>query len=589
MKQIPDYILKHNGLEGDWDEMIFTGINPTATDVNFNFFDGLVSLQTNVPNTPIGYIPPPVLVGQTPTPLPAILTYPTINVVDSYSIGSASRNKTMKYDSVHNRMYMTYTNALNQSFVTWKDSVNNFYDISVALTGGAPFSNTIVDSSVSTTSNKLIMMSGFGRYFILSTVTNTLVAVFNDTSFGDFHRQIEWCSVNNSWYSTCVNGTIREIDAVTNAVIALFSTGGGKQPFGLSYKSVTNEMFVTYDASSEIASIDCNTNTLTIIILATITANPRVIIYNPITDLVTYGSNLNSGVRTFNATTLVFSATVINQTILHIGNYPTDNKFYFLPATGTSINIYDSNTLALVNSVNSTTAITSASDFCQIELYPPDNEMYYNVNVSQNPTLNGRIFLQPPVFYIVGSVEYNQTVRDFFNSPAWIRRIYFYSQTKENLYQVIQHIYKDANGIECNIPRIPSLSIGINQFQGWIAELDFKGDECVFGINQFFQDVLVKSGTELGMLLIYKQIEKIKLLGANTGMLDKTICDEYASCPNKLRKWSEKDLALNDYAVVTPFKQNMFAGQKEDAVKPFSFDMLKVYQIEDGCKNICDK
>jgi hypothetical protein len=34
---------------------------------------------------------------------------------------------------------------------------------------------------------------------------------------------------------------------------------------------------------------------------------------------------------------------------------------------------------------------------------------------------------------------------------------------------------------------------------------------------------------------------------------------------------------LNDYTVGSPFKQNMFKGQKELAVKPFDFSILKEY------------
>ena len=56
---------------------------------------------------------------------------------------------------------------------------------------------------------------------------------------------------------------------------------------------------------------------------------------------------------------------------------------------------------------------------------------------------------------------------------------------------------------------------------------------------------------------------------------DKTICEEFASCPNTLRKWSEKDLFLNDTTQLSPFKQNMFLGQKSPAVVPFNFAVLK--------------
>jgi len=164
------------------------------------------------------------------------------------------------------------------------------------------------------------------------------------------------------------------------------------------------------------------------------------------------------------------------------------------------------------------------------------------------------------------SDNYNQTVRDFLYNPCWTRRMYVYSRTEENLNQVINHIYKDANGIECQIPRFPSLSVGINQFQGWIGQLDFPNNEAVFGINQWFQNVLIKANSEIGFLLIYKQIDKSKMLSASN-----YIC----SCPAELRTWSEEDLLLNDYSLISEFKQNMHEGQTQPAVKPFDFSLLK--------------
>lgn len=203
-----------------------------------------------------------------------------------------------------------------------------------------------------------------------------------------------------------------------------------------------------------------------------------------------------------------------------------------------------------------------------IDLFSPI--LAYQVNIPNGPQF-------PPVFYIDGSAEYNYTVRDFFNAPAWVRRIYVYSKNEVNLKQVITHLYKDANGVECQIPRIPSLSVGINQFQNWIAELDFPNKECVFGINQWFQNVLISANSDIGFLLIYKQIDKSELLSIASAYGDSTLCDEVSSCPNTVRDWSERDLELNTFIQETPFKQNMFKGQKYEAVTPFSFELLKLY------------
>jgi hypothetical protein len=151
------------------------------------------------------------------------------------------------------------------------------------------------------------------------------------------------------------------------------------------------------------------------------------------------------------------------------------------------------------------------------------------------------------------------------------------------LQQVITHLYKDANGNEVQMPRIPSMSVGINQFQEWIAELNFDNKECVLGINQWFQNVLIKSGSEIGFLLIYKQIDKADVLSNVGEALTSQVLFTYNS--NIVRKWSEKDLILNDFTEVTPFKQNMFLGETEDYVQPFDFSILNMYVGKTTDKN----
>lgn len=568
MRELKKNVAKLYDLDGDWDEMIFTLHNPTNSDTLFNLFDPLITQQYNVPNTPTGYVQPPVNVGTgsgspAPPPYPAVAYYPNINFTDTYPVNAV--NNTMAYDSVHSRMYMTYFGA-GGWFLTWTP----FTASSVFIAGGV----TVVDTAISTTSNKIYIIDNNGGVYIFSTVTNTLV-----TSFllpAAVYRRIEWNSVKNTFYITANNDTVIEIDAVTDTVVATILTPLASSPFGITYKASTNEIFVTYSLSNQIAKINCVTNTISTL-FASVTATPDAIFYNSLTNLVTYGSSANAGVRTFDATTLIFSSSIIANQILDIGLYDIDNKLYLMNAVANNIIVVDGNTL----SVSET--ITTASTFgarAEIKTFPSTDEMLYNYSVSFIPPVTmevGRLARTATIFWIDGSAGYNFTVRDFFNSPAWVRRIYIYSKTEENFKQVINHIYKDANGIECQIPLIPSISVGINQFQGWIAQLDFPNHEAIFGINQWFQNVFIKKHSELTMLLIYKQIEKSKLL-ANIGV--PTVFDDKNIMPNKLRKWSERDLKLYDTATITPYKQNMYLGRVQDAVRPFDFSILKTYQNE---------
>jgi len=190
----------------------------------------------------------------------------------------------------------------------------------------------------------------------------------------------------------------------------------------------------------------------------------------------------------------------------------------------------------------------------------------------------------PPTFYIDGSSGYNMTVRDFFNAPAWVRRIYIYSHNEANFNQIITHVYKDANGNEVNIPRIPNISVGVNQFQGWIGQLDFDNYETVFGINQWYQRVLIKAFSDISFLLIYKQIDKYKILTTLGNLNPNILGANFEEAKNSVRKWSERDLAIYDNSNVSLYKQNLLVGDVGSKVVPFNSYFLKNLKYKNGLK-----
>lgn len=210
-------------------------------------------------------------------------------------------------------------------------------------------------------------------------------------------------------------------------------------------------------------------------------------------------------------------------------------------------------------------------------LFQPFVTQQYNVPNSPNgyiqpPTVFGTPPPPPlpppitPVFWIEGSEDYNETVRDLVYSPAWVKRIYIYSKDTLNFNQVLRHLYKDANGNRRIVPRFPSLSVGVNQFQDGFGQLNFDNLDCILGVNQWFREVFIAPNSDITFLLIYNQIDK-------SNMLSQSPCYDN-TCPNKLRKWSNKDLELYDTTWGSPYKQNMFEGV-ENTIRPFDFSMLK--------------
>lgn len=196
---------------------------------------------------------------------------------------------------------------------------------------------------------------------------------------------------------------------------------------------------------------------------------------------------------------------------------------------------------------------------------PTSSDVYFNLF---DPNILYNVPDAPPSFFIRGSSNYNQDLRDYRNSPAWIRRVEVYSHNQENLNQVINHTYKDANGNEMNIPRIPSLSIGVNQYQGWRAELDFKGNaDMVLGINQWFTNLFIKAHSQIGFIFIYNQLQLTKLLSKKS-FVDRSI----TFVPNDVQSVSEK--TLDETALVNPTTL-IRVGEDGKPIVPFNFDWIR--------------
>ena len=580
MEQIKPSVAKKYGIDGDWDEMLFTCHNPTNSDVLFDMFSPLVVVQQNVPNTPTGYVSPPVLQGGAPQPNPTYLAYPNINAVITTTTPNTSIDGALAYDSVHNRMYMGCSLPSGIQ-LTWDDDSSSFTDNFIYIALG--FTNQIVSMAVSPTSHKLCVIQIGGTGVIIDTDSNTVTNLIN-LLFGT-GQKVAWNSINNKFYVTIAQDKIYVIN-MDGTIGTTINTPVGASPNGITFKESTNEMFVTYENSSQIAKIDCSSNTISTILSGT-TSAPTDIIYNPATDMLTYGSKSTTGAKTFNATTLSFQATIINTRVYAMGIHSPTGTLYIMGSP--NIIIVNGYTLATLGTISVATLLGNYQD---IVFYENKNEMVYNVDAKFGGTLRyGLITVASAVFYITGTSGdgsgYNSSVRDYFNSPAWVRRIYFYSKDEDNFKQVITHLYIDANGDECQIPKIPSTTVGVNQFQGWMAELDLPNKDTVFGINQWYQNVLIKKNSELTFLVIYKQIDKAQVLSLVSPLEKGNLCNELNYCPNLTRKWTEKDLYLYDTAKSSEFKQNMFKGEKSYAVKPFRFDMLRENHLDIPCTDIC--
>ena len=186
-----------------------------------------------------------------------------------------------------------------------------------------------------------------------------------------------------------------------------------------------------------------------------------------------------------------------------------------------------------------------------------------------------------PDFAIGGSTNYNVFVKDIIYSPILVRRIVFYSDIARNFNQVINHTYKDANGVRINIPRIPSLSVGVNQFQSGIGMLDFHENELILGVNEYFRNFFVRALSTIRIILIYKQIEKSALLSTKVSLVDTLDITK-----EPVQIVSENDLNSTPFDYIPIISEKAYLKGRKNLISPFDlssfnglFEQTKVKKI----------
>ncbi len=215
------------------------------------------------------------------------------------------------------------------------------------------------------------------------------------------------------------------------------------------------------------------------------------------------------------------------------------------------------------------------------------NDTFFNVNMDIfNPNTLTLVDTEisnsgVPNFFIGGSTNYNYFLRDILYAPALVRRIVFYSSTAVNFNQVVNHTYKDANGVQINFPRIPSLSVGMAQFQSGIGMLDFPSNELILGINEWFSNFFIRARSEIKMILIYKQIDKSNLLTNKVKLISNTDI-----IPEPVQQVSEDDLNRTPFDYIPIISERTYLNKSKNLISPFdlsafnkAFEQKKVKKL----------
>ena len=115
-------------------------------------------------------------------------------------------------------------------------------------------------------------------------------------------------------------------------------------------------------------------------------------------------------------------------------------------------------------------------------------------------------------FYIYSPYNYNSLLQDVQNNPMMLRRMELIVQNQSQFNQPFTILKRDANGNQCQFPRLPNTDLSVNQFQSNIASLDFEKNEFILDDNTLFSQYTFPANSLTRMLIFYKQIKRIEML-----------------------------------------------------------------------------
>lgn len=502
MLGISDKVAKEFGLGDDkWQEMSFTLVNPTNTDVVIDLFNPQVANTINIPSKPSPSLTlPPItytLIQSPPLSSPIVQNICIAHGNGKIWVGDGSGGS-------------GNVQSINES-----TNIVNTINLPVQVDATSVISGV----AYSATSNKVIYGSSNTAFVtILDASAETILA---DTNiFGLGVSSIIWNSVKNTWYIARITNSINEVDCVTNALVGTIVLPPTATPKQIAFDAVTNKIYVTDDSSpfgvdtNEIFEIDCVTNTvLSIISTAGIINRPVGIAFKYISGNPTLfvGSSFNAGIYSYDINTTISTTISLTGYAFSIIVHPTSNSVYagaWLGGSNGQVLVIDT----LTNTVTNNISFVQTQNIVNFAYSPTTNNIY----ISTFQPIQGQNTLLPPTGFYISTknerITISQVVRDGFYSPYWIRRLYFYSNNTSNFNQNFFLLTKDANGNLCEVPQVPNLSVATLQFQSGIGLVDYPNKEFILGINQWYKEIKVVANSDLTMILVYQQIQKSNLL-----------------------------------------------------------------------------
>lgn len=524
MKGIKDKYARKWGLADDkWQEMSFTIVNPTNADSTIDFFNPQIANTFNYPTQP----------STTSGNISIVSTIPTVSNDGIYCA----------YNPINNVVYFSATLS----------NVINVIDCNTNL--------IITTVKVGTSPLGIAYNSQNNKIYICNNADNTVAIVDCATNLyagaiivGNAPYKIAYNPSSNKMYVTDnASNDITVIDCSTDTVVGTIPVGNN--PIGVEYNPLNNRMYVCNSLSSSVSVIDCLTDT--VIATLPIGTSPKDITYNSLNNTMYISDATVNVVYVLDCITNLVTATVSVGTSPSGLSYDTlNNTIYVCNFGSDNVTVIDCLTNTVIGLPFAVTSEPNGACYNSI------NKTTYTVDL-----LDVNVFFQPQTatLYITGDTNYNFAVRDGFNSPFWVDRLYFYSQNVPNFNQTFFKVTKDANGNFEEEPNVPSLSVSMMQFQSGIGMVKYPNKSLVLGINQWFKNILIKAQSQLTIIFVYQQLEKSYLLSSskNADLYLNRDFDDSVNRRNPIQKFKLEDLKdimpLNngDYEIV-PFSISNF-------------------------------
>ncbi len=468
-----------------------------------------------------------------PVPFPTSPASAAPTIIATINVGTNPFS--IAYNPVSNTMYVVNAASANVSVINCSTNT-------VLTTISTTVSATAI--AYDSINNRMyITKAGINRVAVIDCATNTIIG--GNIVVGTTPDSIAYNSSTGQMYvGNVTSNDVSVIDCSTNTVIGS-PIVVGTNPFGIAYDIANDRMYVTNNISDDISVIDCSSNTVMITIALLGGTNPRGLAYNSSNNTMYVANSSTNDISIIDCATnaIIGSPIIVSGNPRNIAYNALTNIMYVTNDSG-SVDIIDCSNNTVTYNVLGTT-VTSG-----IAYNTTDDSAYFS------NTLNATVSVIDSVqlFFITGTWDYNQFVRDLAINPKLVRQIVLIA-TGTQLAQPLQLTYKDYYGILYNTPRYPNLGISPYMNQRTISELDFdyKNKELVFDSSNYISQYRVAANSQVAVLIYYKELILSdaldlsgKILSCNTVLLNNCSEDNVTKTEKQLVQFGEPIITMEE-------------------------------------------